>query len=434
MTEEQAPLSGKARQRGQDLLIRYLITGSVNNVLVSSIASLFLLSLGATPVHLGLLATFMQIAKLLRLAGVQAMSHLGKTRLLVWGRVLTAAATAGLVSVAVAGRPGMAAIWATLGVLAVRGCLLHTGAAAWWPLVQDNTARAAIGSFLTRMRMKQRLVEIGLPIAVGWYLGAGPLPQRFAGLFAIAAAAALVSAWWIRGLEERRNPAPDKGLWKRVRDVLGVPAVRRYSLYLMARSFVYFASYPFFVVVLTGRGMPVAHFVWMTSVLALGQILSLYFWGRLVDAHGSRPAITVAAIGLACMSPAWLAVPSTVSPLFFWALGFFLVYGILEAGLQMGQTRAMMVAVPAERQGEGFAVVMYGSAVGGGLGGLVGGAVFEWISRGGYAVAGWEASAVYLAISHVAMVFLWILSRRLIGYGSEASVRVLLRRLRVQGN
>jgi len=372
----------------------------------------------------------MQIAKLLRLAGVQAMSHLGKARLLIWGRVLTAAATAGLVSVAVAGRPGVAAIWATLGVLALRGCLLHTGAAAWWPLVQDNTARAAIGSFLTRMRVQQRLVEIGLPIAVGWYLGAQPLPGRFAGLFAIAAAAALVSAWWIRGLKEQRSPAPDRGLWKRVRDVLGVPAVRRYSLYLMARSFVYFASYPFIVVVLTGRGMPVVHFVWMTSVMALGQILSLYFWGRLVDAHGSRPAITIAAIGLACMSPAWLAVPSTVSPLFFWALGFFLVYGILEAGLQMGQTRAMMVAVPTERQGEGFAVVMYGSAVGGGLGGLVGGTVFEWISRGGYAVAGWEAGAMYLAISHVAMVLLWILSRRLTGYGSEASVRSLLRRLR----
>ena len=430
MTEEQVPLSGKARRRGQDLLIRYLIAGSINNVLVNSIAALFLLSLGATPVHLGLLATAMQIAKLLRLAGVQAMSHLGKARLLIWGRVLTAAATAGLVSVAVGGRPGLSAIWATLGVLTIRGCLLHTGAAAWWPLVQDNTARTAIGSFLTRMRMKQRLVEVCLPIAVGWYLGAQPLPQRFAGLFAVAAAAALISAWWIRSLEERPNPVSDVGLWKRVRDVLAVTSVRKYSLYLMARSFVYFASYPFFVVALTGRGMPAAHFVWMTSVMALGQILSLFFWGRLVDAHGSRPAITIATIGLACLSPAWLIVPTTVSPLFFWALAFFLVYGILEAGLQMGQTRAMMVAVPAQRQGEGFAVVMYGSAVGGGLGGLVGGSAFEWISRGGYTVAGWEAGAMYLAISHVTMVLLWILSRRLTGYGSEASVRGLLRRLR----
>ena len=430
MIEPQVAVSGKARQRGQDLLIRYLITGSVNNILVSSIASLFLLALGASPVHLGLLATAMQLVKLLRLAGVQAMAHLGKTRLMMLGRVLTAAATAGLVGVAANGGRDMAAIWATLGVLTLRGCLLHTGAAAWWPLVQDNTASATIGSFLTRMRVRQRLVEVGLPVAVGWYLGAQPQPPRFAPLFAIAAAAALVSAWWIRGLEERRDPVPAGGLWKRVRDVLRVPAVGRYSLYLMARSFVYFASYPFFVVALTDRGMPVAHYVWMTSVLALGQILSLYFWGRLVDAHGSRPAITIASLSLMCMSPVWLVMPSAVSHLFLWALGFFLVYGMLEAGLQMGQTRAMMVAVPPERQGEGFAVVMYGSAVGGGLGGLVGGAVFEWISGGGHEVAGCEAGAVYLALSHVAMFSLWILSRRLTGYANEASVWSLLHRQR----
>ena len=430
MTEPPVTLSGQARQRGQDLLIRYLITGSVNNILVSSIASLFLLALGATPVHLGLLATSMQLVKLLRLAGVQAMGHLGKARLMMLGRALTAAATAGLVAVATGGGPGMAAIWATLGVLALRGCLLHTGAAAWWPLVQDNTASAAIGSFLTRMRVRQRLVEVGLPVAVGWYLGVQPSPPHFAPLFAVAAAVALISAWWIRGLEERRDPVPDGGLWTRVRDVLRVPAVRRYSLYLTARSFVYFSSFPFFVVALTERGMPVAHYVWMTSVLALGQILSLYFWGRLVDAHGSRPAITVAAISLSFMSPVWLVMPSAVSQLFLWALGFFLVYGVLEAGLQMGQTRAMMVAVPTERQGEGFAVVMYGSAVGGGLGGLVGGAVFEWISGGGHEIAGCEAGAVYLAISHVAMVLLWVLSRRLTGYANEASVWSLLGRLR----
>ena len=63
-----------------------------------------------------------------------------------------------------------------------RGVLQQLGNTAWWPLVQDSTAGEAMGAFMTRMRMRQRLVDLCLPILIGIYLGAQPsseLPHHF---------------------------------------------------------------------------------------------------------------------------------------------------------------------------------------------------------------------------------------------------------------
>lgn len=423
-SENVAHLSREAVRHGQALLIRYLVGGSVINALVTSIAALFLLSLGATPFHLGLLATLSQIDKLMRLVGIPLMGRLGKARLLALGRALSGLATGGLVAVAFAGG-GSADIGLALLALGARGLLLHTGNTAWWPLVQDNTAGAAIGSFLTRMRLRQRLIEIGLPLAVGSYLGTHPEPSRFGLPFAGAVLATFLSAWYARGVSARPVAPSDSGLWQRLRRVMALPAIRRYSGYLMVRAFLYSASYPFFVVVLTRRGLPFSQAVWLISVMALGQIVSLYFWGRLVDAYGTRPAITLSLALLVGASPAWLLLPGHGGALLVWAAAFYLGFGVVEAGLQMGHTRAMMGVVPAEYQGEGFAVVIYASALGGGVGGLLGGAAFEWVA-GRAPVAGLEPALLYLAALQAAVVFQWLMSRRLEGYSSEAGVRDLL--------
>ena len=51
----ESTLSVKDLRRGQTALIRYVAAGAANNALVGSTGALFLLSLGASPFHLGLL-------------------------------------------------------------------------------------------------------------------------------------------------------------------------------------------------------------------------------------------------------------------------------------------------------------------------------------------------------------------------------------------
>lgn len=419
-----ARLSGAQVERGQALLIRYLVGGSVINALVTSISALFLLALGASPFHLGVLATVTQVDKVTRLVGVPLMARLGKARLLALGRVASGAATAGLVMVAVSGE-GRTGIWLALAALAARGLLLHTGNTAWWPLIQDNTSDTAIGSFITRMRVPQRCIEIGLPLLVGWYLGTQPNPARFAPLFAAAVLAAMLSAWWARTVPERAAPERTEGLGARLSQVLSLPPIRRYSAYLMVRTFLRFAAYPFFIVALTRRGLPFSQAVWLTSIMALGQILSLHLWGRLVDSHGTRPAISLSLLLLIGASPAWLLLPQAGAGVLAWAIAFYLCYGVAEAGLQMGHTRLMVGIVPAELQGEGFAVVMYAAALGGGLGGIVGGMLYEVVALCA-PVGEMDSGLLYLAGLQAGLVFQWLMSRRLEGYGREPGLRGLV--------
>ncbi|MBT3346644.1 MAG: MFS transporter [Gemmatimonadetes bacterium] len=400
-------LSADQLRRGQAALIRYVAAGAANNALVGSTGALFLLSLGATPFQLGLLATFTQLDKIARLAGAELMRHTGKAGIMLWGRLLASPVTAGLAIAAAMGIAGQGAIWATIGVLAVRGALQQTGNAAWWPLIRDVTEGGSLGEFLSRMRTWQRLLELALPVAVGTWLGEQPEPTRFAPLFAVCVFVLLLAAWWIRGVPERPLPPTGESLWRRLHQVVSVPAIRRFCLYLGFRVFITSASFPFWVIVLTERGLPVSQFVWMTSLLALGQIATLWFWGRLVDRRGPRIALQVPLAGTAVLGAMWLFLPEGGGALLAWTAVLHLVWGTMEAGSQMGQSRVMVDAVPDHLQGEGFAIVIYASAIGGSLGGLLGGLGFEWVTRLGF------DHTEYLAILQALTVVPLLLSLRL---------------------
>ncbi len=401
------PLSTDQLRRGQAALIRYVCGGAANNALVGSTGALFLLSLGATPFQLGLLATFMQLDKIARLAGAELMRHTGKARIMLWGRLLASPVTAGLAIAAALGIAGEGAVWATIIVLGVRGALQQIGNAAWWPLIRDVTEGGSLGEFLSRMRTWQRLLELALPVAVGTWLGEQPEPTRFAPLFAAGVLVLLLSAWWIHGVPERPLPPTVESLWRRLRQVMAEPAIRRFCLYLGVRVFLTSASFPFWVIVLTDRGLPVSQFVWMTSLLALGQIATLWFWGRLVDRRGPRIALQVPLTGTAVLGTMWLFLPAGGWALLVWTAILHLVWGTMEAGSQMGQSRVMVDAVPDHLQGEGFAIVIYASAIGGSLGGLLGGLGFEWITTLG------SAHTDYLAILQALTVVPLLLSLRL---------------------
>jgi len=172
----------------------------------------------------------------------------------------------------------------------------------------------------------------------------------------------------------------------------------------------------------------VAHFVWMTSIMALGNMSGLVWWGRLVDAHGSRPALTISLVLGAALGLAWLGLPADPFWIAVWAAAVYFVWGVLEGGLQMGSSQAMIAAVPERYQAEGFAIAIYASAVGGVLGGLAGGAAFQ--AAGGLAIAGFDLQLLYLAIAQLGMLITWLLSRHLSGHARQTPVRELIHRAR----
>ena len=423
-------LSQQQRRRGQAALTRVAVSFTLANSFTWSISALFLLGLGATPFHLGLLETTTHLDRTARLGGIKLMERLGKASLLFWGRIAAVLPTAALVALAFSGKSDPALIWAALAMMGLISLIKQVGNTGWWPLIQDNTAGDALGSVLSRMRMRQRSLDLVLPLIVGWYLGAQPSTRHFALPFAMGLLATGAAAWLMRGIAERPLPKPETGFWQRILAAGRRPSLRRYGLYAMVHSLLSAASMPFWVVVLTGRGMGAMYFVWMTSVAALGNLGGLLWWGRLVDAHGSRPVLTITLLAQALLGLAWLGLPSQPLWLLAWATPVYLMWGMLQGGIQMGENRAMVDAVSSTHQGEGFTLAIYASALGGGLGGLLGGFAFQWVNQLPPTAAGWEPTLLYLAALQLAMAGAWYLSTFLSGYEQQTSLRTLARQWR----
>lgn len=427
-TTENAPdsepsIPSKLRRKSRDRLVWVAVSGSTNNALLTSIVPLFLLSLGASPFLIGLIATSNHVQKMGRVIGLQYMHRVGKAGLFIWGRAGSAPFGMALAALAYWGGNGLWAAWIGLLLFSLRGTLQQVGNTAWWPLVQDNTDGGPVGSYLAHMRLRQRLLELVLPLGVGWYLGAQPGSDRFALPFALALLSTVAGALVVRGIGEKRQQPPQEGLSRRLYSVLQTRPMRRYCAFVTARMGIMAATQPLWVVVLTGYGLPVSYFVWMTPVTALGYMVGLRGWGRLVDAHGPRSSLSITLTLQALLALAWLYLPDEPLEIAAWAGAVYFFWGALEGGQQMGQSRAMLDAVSDEYQAEGFALAIYASAVGGVAGGALGGALFQWMQ-------GQTLELYYMTAAQAGLVIPWLLSTRMAGYGQQTSVRQLLSRRR----
>lgn len=415
-----------AGERGQRKLLQYLATGSMVGAFMQQSGPLFLLALGAGPFLIGLLAAATSFGNTSRLMGVKLMPRLGKPRLMGTARLASALFLLLLVPLALYAGPGIA--WAALALLVLRQSMVQVGGSAWWPLVQDNTPKSAQVSFITRMRMTQRLCTLGVPLLAGWYLGAQPDASRFALPFGLGLVLVVAGSMVVLRVPEKPLPRPREGLWKRLAEVLKEPAMRRYCTCFAVTCFVETAILPFWVVALTGRGLPVNYYVWMLSLMGAGELLTLYLWGRLVERHGSRPALTASLLGMAALGGAWLLLPVQTAPLTAWAAVYFLVWGMLHAGYTFGQTRAMMDAVPQGYQGEGFAVPNFVLAWASGLGGFAGGLLFDRMSTLELESSTVAATHWYLAGTQLLFAAGWLASRRLVGRDLQTPMKELMQR------
>ncbi len=425
-TTEETELTEEQRKKGQPRLVGLAVMGSVNNAFITSISALFLLALNASAFQVGLLASASHLQRATRLIGLHLIPKIGKAHLMFWGRSLSILPTIGLIALALYLQPGTQAVWLALIMITLRGLLQQTANTAWWPLIQDNTADDAIGHFMARMRMAQRALEIVLPICVGWYLGTKPPAEHFTPLFALSLLATLLGAWWVRKVSECPQPNTNQNLFQRLWQVIKHHPVQRLGIYMAVYMGLRSMGFTFWVVLLTDRGMPYMHFVWLTSVGALGQLVCLPFWGRVVDRHGGRSAITIALLGMILLGFFWITLPTGLFLLTLWAGGIFLLWGIIDGAHQMGRTHTMMKAVSSDYQAESFSVIMYGASIGGIVGGLSGGAIFEYVQKLTHST--YDPELLYLAGIQFLYFIVFMLSRTLPGHADQTTTRELIRK------
>jgi MFS family permease len=87
----------------------------------------------------------------------------------------------------------------------------------------------------------------------------------------------------------------------------------------------------------------------------------------------------------------------------------------------------MMESVATEYRAEGFTVSMYSIALGGGIGGLVGGLIFEHLNEMPSDGLSWDPELLYLSAAHLLSLLVWVLSRNLTGVREQLSAWDVLR-------
>lgn len=395
---------------------------------ITSIAPLFLLNIGASSIHIGLLATSEHVQKVARFLGLRLVRTFGKARLMALSRFAAALPVIALVFVATYGVSAGYAVILTIGVLALREFLRQMGNTVWWPLIQDNTAGDAYGAFMARLRIRQRSASLLLPVAIGWYLGTAPSPQRFALPFALGFAAAILAARWALSVSEGPPlPHAEGGVVRRLFRAYRLPSVRWLSVLMFLHRGITAATYPLWVVVLTHHGMSAMVFVWLTSGAAFGQVASLTGWGRWVDRHGSRSTLSLTIVVQASLAAAWIWLPSEPGPWqLLWGFTFYIVWGIMEGGVNLGRTHAMMSAVSGDHQVEGFNAIMYASAVGGMIGGIGGGILLDRLGERTISSLALGADQTYLLAAQATFFVVYGVSRRLVGADTQPTLRSLV--------
>lgn len=439
-------LSDESRVHAQKAMTRTAISWAVfHTTSITSVSALYLMSLGAEPFAVGMLATLFAIAPLGQLIGLKLLPRFGKTRLIMIGFRVAMIPLSGLVVLAITGWTGQAAICVALAGYAVTVFIRMIGSTGWWPLLQDVTAGEAIGSFFASLRMRLRMIEIFIPVVVGMYLGRNPAPARFALPIAMGVLATGVGSWLVRKVPERPVTLPSVGLLLRLRLAARGKSVRKYILFIMLCSLYLGLLMPFWVVILKQRGMSEQFVVGMFALRALGHIIGLRLWGKIVDIHNHRPALELSVTIMAMLGLSWLTLPPAVQAggaeihifaglaiseaelaLIAWAAVFHLIWGFAEGGWMMGQTKAMLNNIPEVYQADGFTLSMLSGALSVAVGSFVGGLCFQALTDRPVTFAGFDLRVVFLAVGQLSIITILIAASRLTGHNKQISTGRLI--------
>jgi len=426
-TVQGGPLSEPQRRAGQGALTRTALALTVSSLCAfGAVGTLFLMSLGCRPIHVGLLQTAVQVSLIGQVLGLYLLPRVGKVRLFARGDLLQLIPFGLLIGLAVLAGDLSAAVYPALACYAAVLAIRSTGHAGWWPLLQDNTTEQGRGRFFARMRTRLRKQEIVVPLAIGAYLGKNPPPIRFALPFGVGAAAVALGVWFIRAVPETPLAVPTVTVWVRLRLAWRVRAVRRCLLFLFADALFQSLLIPFWIVMLKQRGLPEGQIVWLPALAAAGHIGGLGLSGWMVDHYGGRSVLSITLPCKAALGLAWLFLPADPAWLLAWGGAFYLLWGFVFGAFFMGRTWVLMQAVPDVYQADSFTLTVLSLGIAGAIGSLLGGSIFDHLTHDTPSVAGFDGRVLYLAGVQLAWISIWLVKLGLVGHAEQTSARRLM--------
>ncbi len=380
-----APLDSQARARGRRLAIASHPAGMTHRMVYTDhLPTLALVALGASEGLVGLQRTLVFAAVLLQLPTLRLVGRFPKRHLLVSGQIVAVLGSLPMLffaSLADWGGPGALAV--ALAGFAVVAAGFNIGETVWFPLLHGFQRPERIGRFFGTLRTGWHLSLIV------YFLGAqswlAHRPGSFGPLFAVAFALGILRIVLVAQFPERSERT---GSTISVRETVAL--VRRHAdlrRYLAGigpgqASRVVFVT---FAIVMMRRvaGFSDAQVLYTTVATFSGGLVSLYLWGRVVDAVGAAPVFRATALGQAALMLVFCGVSGPAQGDVLLAVATIFGIWVLASGFDVADTHVLFGMTPEETPARLLVPARVADSLLKGTGPLVAGLVLDRLLAGG---------------------------------------------------
>lgn len=377
-------VSPAALDAGERALVQDLAWASLSGAFAGGVILVaFALGLGASPLHIGLLAAIPYLAQALQLPSTLLVERIRQRRRI---GVLSVSA-ARVVVLAMAVLPFVAnddlALYGLIAAQVLICGFNAVGACAVNSWLHQLIPHGRLGDFFARRLFSGTALACVGTLAAGALIDSAPgnEPRRaFAVAFVIAALAGFVSSWFLARTPEPQMPhaGPGEGMLQRLGRPLRDRNFRRLLVFLAAWTVASNLAAPFLTVYLMeqrGYGVAAVTTLWVTSQVA--SAVTLYLWGRLSDRMSNKGVLAlVLPVYFACVL-ALVFVDATRDVQMQLAILYAIhaVMGVATGGIALATGNLGLKLAP---KGEGtvyLAAIGLASAIAGGIAPIMAGAI-----------------------------------------------------------
>ncbi len=350
-----AKLTKHERKRSMNFLIASSVFAVIGNLCISgNVLNLFAIKVGANELWLGILNFAFTAPFIFGILSMNLLESLGKRKILY--RWFSVSSIFVLPLIFLPFLYDKIEVKYLLLIMAVSLFLKTTtssfGMTGWFPLLQDIVPERVTGKFFGRLRTFWQSGAFIFFIAVSVFLGKENPWWKFMLLFAISFFAIILRAAMIFPVSDKSElftAKPKLKIRSKLKEVLKHRDAQILTLYFVIYNVSYFAARPFIVKMIKNAGYSDGFVIAATSMLSLGAIISMQFWGKLADKFGNRSLFTITHLGMFATMLFWIFFEKgTFGAVLVFVL--FLAGSIFNSGNSIAQTRYLFHMVPKNKQ------------------------------------------------------------------------------------
>jgi len=377
-------LSKEARTRGFRLMLissMFAVVGS--QVFAGNILIMLAWNLGARERYIGFLQFLIFGSALAQLLIVRLSQRRSKKSLAMLMITLAYAFTVPVFfSKWVSQNVGLVAGLTLLAVcVGGRQTCVYLSFPSWMGLLREMTSPRRRGRLLGQLRTGWQSVMAVTLVLAGLYLGKEPPWDKLALVIIIGLSAQVLRLVAFLPVPSTPTRPPDRNIswWQMVVTPMRDTAYRPFLIYLLTYGLALGVSERFRIVYLLRLGFGQHLALIAASLINLGAVMTLMFWGRLADRFGNRGVFGLTLSAMIACSLLWLLVgPSKAG--FALAMLLFLATGSFNSGHGLVQTRYMFGSLKPQFDAAYIAATTLALLASSGVGSLLGGqilAVFD---------------------------------------------------------